>query len=86
MSTPPMARAPLVSLRANEARRWFLDQRTWIRVGTEQSGGSAAIVEHLIPATAPGFPPSLPPDMARLARLAAEAGLEVLGPSPEHRG
>jgi quercetin dioxygenase-like cupin family protein len=52
MSTPPMARAPLVSLRANEARRWFLDQQTWIRVGTEQSGGSVAIVEHLIPAAA----------------------------------
>lgn len=52
MSTPPMAPAPLVSLRANEARRWFLDQQTWIRVGTEQSGGSVAIVEHLIPAAA----------------------------------
>jgi quercetin dioxygenase-like cupin family protein len=167
MSTPPMAPAPLVSLRANAARRWFLDQQTWIRVGTEQSGGSVAIVEHLIPAaaespwhihhaqdesiyvlegsitmlvgddhwtlgpgdyalgprevphglrvegetaarvllictpgagydrfiqeagepaTAPGFPPSPPTDQARLARLAAAAGLEVLGPSPEHRG
>jgi hypothetical protein len=52
MSTSSMAPAPLVSLRAHAARRWFLDQQTWIRVTTEQSGGSVAVVEHLIPAAA----------------------------------
>jgi hypothetical protein len=52
MSTSSMAPAPLVSLRAHAAHRWFLDQQTWIRVTTEQSGGSVAVVEHLIPAAA----------------------------------
>lgn len=37
------------------------------------------------PATAPGFPLPQPPDVARLARLAAEADNEVLGPLPEPR-
>jgi quercetin dioxygenase-like cupin family protein len=155
MSTPPMAPAPLVSLQADETRRWFLDSQAWIRVGTEQSGGSVPIVEHLIPAgaespwhvhrtqdesfyllegsltvlvgeerwtlgpgdlafgprdvprgcrvegqtparvlltctpgaaTIPGFPPPGSADTSRLARLAAEAGTEVLGPLPEPRG
>jgi quercetin dioxygenase-like cupin family protein len=165
MSTSQTAPAPLVSILANESRRWFLGSQAWIRVGTEQSGGSLAIVEHLIPpaaespwhlhhtqdesfyvldgqvtvivgqqrfalgpgdyafgprdvphgfrvegptparlllictpgagfdrfihqgsepATAPGFPPPQPPDVARLAQLAAEAGNELLGPLPEH--
>ena len=165
MSTP-MTPAPFVSSPTEQSRRWFLGSETWIRAGTEQSGGSLAIVEHLIPpaaespwhvhrtqdesffildgrvtvivgeerwtlgpggyafgprdvphgfrvegetparlllictpgagfdrfiheasepATAPGFPPPQPPDVARLARLAAEAGNEVLGPLPEHR-
>lgn len=34
------------------------------------------------PATAPGFPAPSPPDILRLARLAAEHGMEVLGPLP----
>jgi len=40
MSTPPITPAPLVSILADEPRRWFLDSQAWIRVGTEQSGGS----------------------------------------------
>jgi quercetin dioxygenase-like cupin family protein len=166
MSTSQMTPAPLVSILADEPRRWFLDSQAWIRVGTEHSGGSLAIVEHVIPAaaqspwhihhtqdesfyvldgqvtvivgeqrwtlgpgdcafgprevpngfrieghtparvllictpgagfdrfiyeagesaTAPGFPPPEPPDVARLTRLAAEAGTDVLGPLPQHR-
>jgi quercetin dioxygenase-like cupin family protein len=164
MSTSQMTPAPLASILADEPRRWFLGTQAWIRVGSEHSGGSLAIVEQVIPAgaespwhvhrtqdesfyvldgqvtvivgeqrwtlgpgdyafgprevphgfrieghtparlllictpgagfdrfihqasepaTAPGFPPPEPPDVARLARLAAEAGNEVLGPLPE---
>lgn len=167
MPTSQMTPAPLVSILANEPRRWFLGSQSWIRVGTQQSGGSLAIVEQQIPpgaespwhvhrtqdesfyvldgkltvivgqqrwtlgpgdyafgprevphgfrvegdaparlllictpgagfdrfihdasepATTPGFPPPQPPDIARLARLAAEAGNDVLGPLPEHLG
>lgn len=165
MSTPAIASEPLASILAEENRRWFLGSQAWIRVGTEQSSGSVAIIEQLIlpgdspwhvhhtqdegfyvidgsltvivgeqrwtlgpgdyafgprniphgfrvegetptrlllvctpaagfdrfiyqasqPATAPGFPPPQPFDEVRLARLAAEAGNEVLGPLPEHR-
>jgi hypothetical protein len=34
------------------------------------------------PATAPGFPPPQPPDMARIGRLASQHGMTVLGPLP----
>jgi len=166
MSTSQMTLAALASILADEPRRWFLGTQAWIRVGTEHSGGSLAIVEQMIPAgaespwhvhrtqdesiyvldgqvtvmvgeehwtlgpgdcafgprevphgfrvqgetparlllictpgagfdrfihqasdpaTAPGFPPPEPPDVARLARLAAAAGNEVLGPLPGQR-
>ena len=166
MSTSQMTLAALASILADEPRRWFLGTQAWIRVGTEHSGGSLAIVEQMIPAgaespwhvhrtqdesiyvldgqvtvmvgeehwtlgpgdcafgprevphgfrvqgetparlllictpgvgfdrfihqasdpaTAPGFPPPEFPDVARLARLAAAAGNEVLGPLPGQR-
>lgn len=34
------------------------------------------------PATAPGFPPPAPPDVAKLSRLAAQYGNQILGPLP----
>lgn len=52
MSTSQTAPAPLVSILADEPRRWFLGSQAWIRVGTQQSGGSLAIAEHLIPPAA----------------------------------
>jgi hypothetical protein len=52
MSTSQTAPAPLVSILANEPRRWFLGSQAWMRVGSEQSGGSLAIAEHLIPPAA----------------------------------
>jgi uncharacterized RmlC-like cupin family protein len=52
MSTSQTTPAPLVSILANEPRRWFLGSQAWIRVGTEQSAGSLAIVEQVIPPAA----------------------------------
>jgi hypothetical protein len=54
MSTHPMPSAPLASILGEETRRGFLDNQPWIRVGTDQGGGSIAIIEHLIP---PGASP-----------------------------
>jgi hypothetical protein len=142
MSTHPIPSAPLASILGEETRRGFPDNQPWTRVGTDQGGGSIAIIEHLIPPgaspwreqgctlrpchyafrprasptasaprgtrppgrcssacqrlrplqlpgqrtrAAPGFPPPQRFDYAALARLAAEAGNEVLGPSREHR-
>lgn len=48
MSDTPITNPPHVSLLAQEPRRWFLGSETWIRVGTEHSGGSIALVEHTI--------------------------------------
>ncbi len=39
----------MATMLADASRRWFLGTETWIRVGTEQSAGSLAIVEHFIP-------------------------------------
>lgn len=49
MSTPAMTPTPTVSTLTDETRRWFLGSQTWIRVGTEQSGDSLAMVEQVIP-------------------------------------
>jgi hypothetical protein len=54
MSTHPIPSAPLASVLGEETRRGFLDNQPWIRVGTDQGGGSIAIIEHLIP---PGASP-----------------------------
>jgi quercetin dioxygenase-like cupin family protein len=40
---------PLATILADTSRRWFLGTETWIRVRTEDSAGSVAVVEHLIP-------------------------------------
>jgi hypothetical protein len=65
MSTSQTAPAPLVSILANEPRRWSLGSQAWIRIGSEQSGGSLAIAEHLIP---PAAERHWPADGIRLAR------------------
>lgn len=49
MSEPSTSAVPAASKLAEESRRWFLGSQAWIRVTSEQSGGSVAMVEHLIP-------------------------------------
>lgn len=163
MSSPSAPVAPFASERDGASRRWFLGSEAWIRVSTEASGGSLAVVENRIPpgaespwhvhltqdeclvvlegtvtvivgsdrwtlgpggfafgprnvphgfrveghcparlllictpgdgfdrfitaagepATAPGFPKPAPPDVAKLSRLAAQYGNQILGPLP----
>lgn len=58
-STPA---APAVSKLGEESRRWLLGSQTWLRVTSEQSGGSLAMIEQLIllPPAESRAPPSRP--------------------------
>lgn len=59
------------------------DSPARILLMTTPAGFEEFILELSEPATAPGFPPATPPDMAKVMAAAATRQLEILGPLPE---
>jgi hypothetical protein len=76
---------PFTSMTHRDTPRGAMSRRRLLLICTPAAGFDRFIYQASQPATAPGFPPSQRSDEVSLARLAAEAGNEVLGPLPEHR-
>ena len=56
------------------------DQAAHVLTLISPGGGEKFFVAAGEPAAGPGFPPPSPPDIERLRRVAADFGIEILGP------